>query len=71
MSYRKGLKPIDEAYISLIAVQNNLEQYLKIGVAIPVEKLKELAEKQRNALRIYRDTISRARRILENGVEDE
>lgn len=71
MSDRKGLKPIDEAYISLIAVQNNLEQYLEIGIAIPVEKLKELAERQRNALKIYRDTISRARRILENGVEDE
>lgn len=70
MSKPKGLKPIEQAYLDLFYVQNCLEQYSANGVAMPIETLKSLAEKQRDALKLYSDTLYRAQRILENGEDN-
>lgn len=53
-------------------MQNYLEQYAANGTNMSVEMLKSLADKQRNALKLYRHKsgYDRAQRILENGVED-
>lgn len=71
MSKPKGLKPIEQAYLDLLEVQNYLEQYYALEMEIPLDVIATLAEKQKAALKLYRDTLYRAQRILEYGIEDE
>lgn len=67
---QKGLKPIEQAYLDLFYVQNCLEQYAANDTAMSIEMLKSLARKQKAALKLYRDTLYRAKHILEHGEGD-
>lgn len=64
---QKGLKPIEQADLDFLYVQNCLEQYAANDTAMSIEMLRSLAEKQKAALKLYRDTLYRAQHILEHG----